>query len=94
MTKVLIITNTTDFTSDYVIRSLESIKAEYYRLNTDEIGNQVYLTFDFVHDKFTLFDKPKNLKLDLQSISAVYFRRPEVPTFSGSGLSTAISLPR
>jgi glutathione synthase/RimK-type ligase-like ATP-grasp enzyme len=89
MTKVLIITNTTDFTSDYVIRSLESIKAEYYRLNTDEIGNQVYLTFDFVHDKFTLFDKPKNLKLDLQSISAVYFRRPEVPTFSGSGLSTA-----
>ena len=78
MTKVLLITNTTDFTTDYVVRELKLMGADYYRFNTDEIGNSVFLSFDFEHELFTLYDKPKGLSLDLLSFKSVYFRRPEI----------------
>ena len=82
MTKVLLITNTSDFTCDYVVRSLNKFGADYYRLNTDEIGSDVFLTFDFAYDIYTLFDRPKGLTIDLLTFHSVYFRRPELPKFS------------
>lgn len=87
MTKVLLITNTTDFTCDYVVRSLSRLGADYYRLNTDEIGSLVFLTFDFTHGSFTLYDRPKGLVIDLKSFSSVYFRRPELPKITEKELS-------
>lgn len=81
MTKVLLITNTSDFTCDYVVRSLNKLGADYYRLNTDEIGSDVFLTFDFAHDIYTLLDCPKGLAIDLLTFQSVYFRRPELPKF-------------
>ena len=82
MTKVLLITNTSDFTCDYVVRSLNKLGADYYRFNTDEIGSDVFLTFDFAHDIYTLFDRPKGFNIDLLTFQSVYFRRPELPKFS------------
>lgn len=82
MTKVLLITNTSDFTCDYVVRSLNKFGADYYRLNTDEIGSDVFLTFDFAHDIYTLSDRPKGLTIDLLTFQSVYFRRPELPKFT------------
>ena len=79
MTKVLLITNTFDITCDYVVRSLNKLGADYYRLNTDEIGGDVFLTFDFAHDIYTLFDRSKGLTIDLLTFQSVYFRRPELP---------------
>lgn len=87
MTKVLLITNTTDFTCDYVVRSLNKIGADYYRLNTDEIGRAVFLTFDFAYDIFTLYDRPKQLTIDILSFHSVYFRRPEFPKFSEENIT-------
>lgn len=87
MTKVLIITNTTDFTSDYIVRSLEALNADYYRLNTDEIGSSIFLTFDFVQDKYTIHDRPKEQTIDILTFTSVYFRRPDLPTFQDDTLS-------
>lgn len=87
MTRVLIITNTTDFTADYVVRSLDAINASYYRLNTDEIGVYVYLSFDFSDDKYILYDKFRDITLDILSFKSVYFRRPTLPTINDNGLS-------
>ena len=87
MTKVLLITNTSDFTCDYVVRSLNKFGADYYRLNTDEIGSDVFLTFDFAHDVYTLTDRPKGLTLDLLTFKSVYFRRPELPKFSDEDIT-------
>ena len=87
MTKVLLITNTSDFTCDYVVRSLNNIEADYYRLNTDEIGRAVFFTFDFTHDVFTLNDRPKGLTIDLLTFQSVYFRRPELPKIEEDSLS-------
>ena len=81
MARVLLITNTLDFTTDYVVRSLKSLKADYYRLNTDEIGTSVFLSFDFCHDTYLIWDKPKGLTYNVFSFTSVYFRRPEIPTF-------------
>ena len=88
MTKVLLITNTSDFTCDYVVRSLNKIGADYYRLNTDEIGSSVFLTFDFTNNIFTLYDRPKQLTIDLLSFQSVYFRRPELPKFLNENLTS------
>lgn len=88
MINVLIITSTKDFTTDYVIHSLESINSLFYRLNTDEIGISVFISFDFVHNKFTLFDRPKELIIDLLSFNSVYFRRPEIPEILDNNLTT------
>lgn len=87
MTSVLLITNTKDFTTDYVVRSLNKLGADYYRLNTDEIGDKVFLTFDFVHDDYTIWDKPKGLNLNILSYKSVYFRRPEIPIIEGDDIS-------
>lgn len=87
MTSVLLITNSKDFTTDYVVRSLNKLGADYYRLNTDEIGDIVFLTFDFVHNDYTIWDKPKELKLNILSYKSVYFRRPEIPIIEGDDVS-------
>ena len=87
MTKVLLITNTTDFTTDYVVRELKLMGVNYYRLNTDEIGCSVFLTLDFERESYILFDKPKNLQLDFLSFQSIYFRRPEVYLHQEEGLS-------
>lgn len=87
MTKVLLITNTSDFTCDYVVRSLNKIGADYYRLNTDEIGSDVFLSFNFPHNVFTLYDRPKKLTIDLLTFQSVYFRRPELPKFASGDIT-------
>lgn len=87
MTNILIITNTTDFTTDYVVRSLNLLGVDYYRLNTDEIGRFVFLTFDFSQDRYTIYDKPKGLTFDIKLFKSVYFRRPEIPTIETDDLT-------
>lgn len=87
MTKVLLITNTSDFTCDYVVRSLKKIGADFYRFNTDEIDSAVFLSFDFTNNVFTLYDRPKNLRIDILTFQSVYFRRPELPRIGEIDLS-------
>ena len=87
MTKVLLITNTSDFTCDYVVRSLKKFGTDFYRLNTNEIGSAVFLSFDFTNNIFTLYDRPKDLRIDLLSIKSVYFRRPELPRIDETDLT-------
>lgn len=88
MTKVLIITNTTDFTVDYVVRSLDNIQASYYRLNTDEIGIYVFLSFDFTEDRYIIYDKLRGVTFDILSFKSVYFRRPNLPSINDNCLSS------
>lgn len=87
MTKVLIITNTKDITCDYIIRQLKHNKIEFYRFNTNLIGKSIYLHFDIVNNHYTIYDSITNITLDVKSFSAVYYRRPELPTFDNKSLS-------
>ena len=79
MTKVLIVTNQSDITSDFIIRCLKEKKIDHYRFNTENLTKSVSVTLDFNSDSFILFDDILKTKFDLLSFTAVYYRRPEIP---------------
>ncbi|WP_410505514.1 MvdC/MvdD family ATP grasp protein [Mucilaginibacter sp. E4BP6] len=75
---ILIITSKIDITSDFVVKSLKLKKLDFYRLNTEDIGRSLQITFDFNANKFLVFDRQINRTIDLLEIKSVYFRRPEI----------------
>lgn len=79
MIPVLLITNKTDVTTDFVVKKLKESKVGFYRLNTEDIGEIIDVNFDFTTGNFTLFDKLLQIRIDLLKIKSVYFRRPELP---------------
>jgi Glutathione synthase/Ribosomal protein S6 modification enzyme (glutaminyl transferase) len=76
MKKILIITNKDDITVDFVIKELQTRKLSYYRLNTEEIPENISVNFNFNSNEFELIDKVKNIKVHLLEFDSVYFRRP------------------
>lgn len=87
MTKILLITNKWDFTTDFVVRRLKEAEADFYRLNTEEIGKSCFATFDFDNKQFHLYDKELKQWYDLHEFTSVYFRRPELPNIDMKDLS-------
>ena len=57
MTKVLIITNKQDLTSDFIIKELKNRKIEFYRFNTEELNITCSVTLNITDDKFILLIK-------------------------------------
>ncbi len=82
MTKVLIITNKNDLTSDFIVKRLKEKNLFFYRFNTEEISKSCFLTFDFQKDSFILTDTIICKQFDLKEFTSVYFRRPELPKIS------------
>lgn len=75
---ILIITNKDDVTVDYIVRELSRRNLPYYRLNTEDIPENVYIDFNFTKNTFLLRDIVKDCTIDLNSITSVYFRRPQI----------------
>lgn len=86
MTRVLIITNKQDLTSDFIIKELKEREIEFYRFNTEELNKTCSVTLDIANDRFILFDRAIGKQYDLKQFSSVYFRRPEMPVFDTTGL--------
>ena len=59
--KVILITNTNDITIDYVVKELKNRNIMYYRLNTDNIPNNINIDFDFENENFKILDLYKKL---------------------------------
>lgn len=78
MIRVLLLTNKTDVTTDFIVKRLKEERIEFYRLNTEELGDNVEVNFDFPEGNFKIFDKTTNIQINLLDIKAVYFRRPEL----------------
>jgi len=86
MTYVLLITNNTDVTTDFIVRELSDRKVPFYRFNTETLGSSVFVELDFTAHIFFLKEPAKDICIDLTTVSAVYFRRPEIPVVN-KGLS-------
>ena len=84
MTKVLVITNKQDLTSDFIVKELKEREIDFYRFNTEELSKTCSVTLDIENDKYVLFDKILN---KLKLFSSVYFRRPEIPVFDSTDLN-------
>lgn len=82
MKMILILTNKDDITVDFIIRELVNQNIQYYRLNTEDIPNDIDINFNVDKGKFLLHDKNKNIDINLQDIEAVYFRRAEINKFN------------
>ena len=78
MKKILILTNKDDITVDFIVRELSERNITYYRLNTEDIPEKINLKFDINNSKFELFDKMKNINVNLMDFDSVYFRRPSI----------------
>ena len=78
MIKILLITNKSDITTDFIVKKLTKAKANFYRLNTEEIGNSVDICFNYYNETFLIIYKRLNIEIDITEIESVYFRRPEI----------------
>lgn len=87
MTKVLIITNKSDLTSDFIVKRLRERGIFFYRFNTEEISKSCFLTFDFQRNLFMLSDTILCLQFSLKEFTSVYFRRPELPSINTDEIS-------
>lgn len=88
MTKVLIITNKSDLTSDFIVKRMRERGISFYRFNTEEISKSCFLTFDFQRNIFMLSDTILCQQFNLKEFTSVYFRRPELPKIIADEISS------
>lgn len=86
MTKVLIISNKSDLTSDFVIKKLKHRNIDFYRFNTEELTKTCSISLDFQTNTFLLKDLVLKRNIDFNEFTSVYFRRPEIPIIDSSDL--------
>jgi glutathione synthase/RimK-type ligase-like ATP-grasp enzyme len=87
MTKVLVITNKNDITSDFIIKKLKDREIDFYRFNTEDISKSCFISLDFQLNRFVLKDTILQKEYKLKEFTSIYFRRPEIPTFDSNNLS-------
>ena len=78
MMRILLLTNKSDVTTDFIVRNLNEKNIPFYRLNTEEIGKSIELSLNFSKEIFKLYDKNLASEIDLLKFKSVYFRRPEL----------------
>lgn len=87
MTKVLIISNKSDLTSDFIIKQLKENQINFYRFNTEELTKSVSISLNFEANSYKLYDSKINEVIDLKEFTSVYYRRPELPIIDSPDLS-------
>lgn len=87
MTNILLITNKSDITTDFVVKQLTINGVAFYRLNTEDILTKVFLSFDFYKNEFHLLDNDSEIIIDLLQIKTVYYRRPLLPKINNENLT-------
>jgi glutathione synthase/RimK-type ligase-like ATP-grasp enzyme len=87
MMKVLILTNKSDLTSDFIVKKLKERNISFYRFNTEELTKSISISLNFQTDLFQLFDSNSEEIINLKEFSSIYFRRPELPAVDIKNLS-------
>jgi len=79
MADLLIITNRTDFTADFLIQKLHNLKISFYRLNTEDfplsIDGSVFINAD--HSEMNICSLKGSI--DFEKLKGIWFRRPVKP---------------
>ena len=73
---ILLLTNQRDLTTDFLVRELRKKGAEFYRLNTDG-ASQFTISINPLENSIEI--SQPSFSIDLDKISAAYFRRPTTP---------------
>ncbi len=73
---ILLLTNSRDLTTDYLVKELSARQISFNRINTDTLAEQ-YFVLDPVHQEIEF--KGPSLHFHIEDVSAAYFRRPSIP---------------
>ena len=76
---LLVITNKTDLTSDYLAIRLKERSIPFFRLNTEDYPDLIDIDFKFSVKKQNIIIKYLCKQLNLSDVTAAYFRRPVLP---------------
>jgi len=77
---ILIITSKMDGHIGHVTRYLDAAAVSWVRLNTEDIATNVWLTAQPVQNTGTLTIRDSGKTIDLQCVTAVWYRKPEPVT--------------
>jgi glutathione synthase/RimK-type ligase-like ATP-grasp enzyme len=81
---LLIITNQHDLASDYLILRLRERGIDFKRFNTEQLGSSVSVEISFSNVQYGFrIEFEDGTVLTRESVSAVYFRQPLPPDYSG-----------
>jgi glutathione synthase/RimK-type ligase-like ATP-grasp enzyme len=87
MTKVLLITNKADVTTDFIVKELKEQGISFYRFNTEDLCESVHVFINVTSDESKIFDSNVNQEFNLNEFTSVYYRRPELPNLVNNNLS-------
>lgn len=87
MTKILLITNKSDVTTDFIVQELQRKNIYFYRFNTEDLCKTVQVVLDFESENYFLIDKTDKEKYNLLEFTDIYYRRPELPKYIDADLS-------
>lgn len=87
MMKVLILSNKSDITSDFIVKELKKKNIEFYRFNTEELTKSVKFSLNISSNLYQITDSKIEKSFDLKEFTSVYYRRPELPVFNSFELS-------
>lgn len=76
---ILIVTNRRDLTSDLVILQLQRRGLSYFRFNTEDLPAGTGLTWSIATSPLVTELLPRQGRIDLASVEAVWYRRPIGP---------------
>jgi len=78
---VLIVTNRSDLTSDYIVKEIRQRGLDFIRLNTEEFPTNIIGSIEFKKREIlnVLYFKDRERLADFSKITSVYYRRPVSP---------------
>lgn len=79
---IILVSNSDDGHVDSVSHHLNVLEIEYHRLNTEEFGDTLGLALQFGSNNQLLILSDNGKTIDLSSITAVWYRRPQIPKLS------------
>lgn len=77
--KVLILTNKTDITADFVVIELQKRGREYIRFNTEDFPGRTFGSICPTDDHNACSFENNKGKFNLNEISSIWYRRPGIP---------------
>jgi glutathione synthase/RimK-type ligase-like ATP-grasp enzyme len=77
---LLIVTNKTDLTSDYLLLRLEELDIPFHRLNTEDYLHKYEINLNLSNEKIdSSINYFNGKKIKISDIKGVYFRQPVIP---------------
>lgn len=80
--QILIITNKSDYTADFLIKRLYKRNIKFIRINTETFPQQIHGTISIQNNKNEIMLKSTSWEIITDYISGIWYRRPIKPSIS------------